>query len=69
MAFRQLEADIMVNFAILVPGSLSFDRLISTVMDIEKFLKDNPESDTGERNPLEIISDFLQGESTDVRVI
>lgn len=69
-AFRQLERDIMANFSILVPTSLSFDNLVHTVMEIEKFLKDNPDA-TGDSDPMKLFSEFLQGgeDTDDIRII
>ena len=59
----------MANINALVPDALSFDRLVATVMDIEKFLKDNPDA-SSDRNPMELFSEFLQGgDSDDIRVI
>jgi Fe-S-cluster formation regulator IscX/YfhJ len=70
-AFKQMEEDIMANFPTLVPDSISFDSLVKTVMDIEKFLKDNPDS-TAERNPAELVMEFLQGQpdsDTNIRIV
>jgi hypothetical protein len=67
-AFKQMEEDIMANFSILVPDSISFDSLIGTVMDIEKFLKDNPDT-VSDRNPSELVMEFLQGSASDIHIV
>lgn len=60
VAVKQLIHDIMANFSVLVPNCMSFEQVVKTTMDLEQFLKDNPDQTT-EQSPMELFSEFLEG--------
>ena len=67
-AYAKLQLAIMQNCALLSPDYLSPKDIVSMSMDIEKFLKDNPEK-TGEgESALDVVSAWLQKKPDDVVV-
>ena len=59
-AFKQLQLDVMRNCAILSPDYLSPKDIVGMSMDIEKFLKENPEETGAGKSTLDIVSDWLR---------
>jgi hypothetical protein len=62
-AFKQLQLAIMQNCDILSPDYLSPKDVVALAMDVEKFLKDNPEATGDDRTNIDLISDWLNGDS------
>jgi hypothetical protein len=52
---------LMENVAVLCPQVLGAKDLIQTTMDLEKFLKDNPEVSGEDQTPLDLTREFLNG--------
>lgn len=69
-AFAAMRDKLMLNLPTICPNYFAPKDVISTVMDIENFLRDNPESDGRNRTPAELVSDFLNGsENDDLQVV
>lgn len=64
-AFKQLQLSIMENCAILAPDYLSPKDIVGMAMDVEKFLKDNPEVVNDSEDVIDVVARFLNGGAVD----